>query len=488
MSEEKQLREQNTIRPITEMTEAELCGFVRRLCEIAEEKAGDCYLGGIYPSNILIGKNGEISIGEGKESGWSGEELRFIAPELYWNGRRCPASDVYSLGLVLYYGITGGCLPFDEYGDSPEQRRMSGESFEAPVAASAALGSIILKATAFHVTGRYQTLTELRNALGVMLGVEEPLPPPEPVKPPEPEEVRIWGAPGSDPIVTKQYPQDDYLNPIGLDSPGVSPAVVYTNNLEKEKRLQKELKRRRRRPVIVIVILCALLLIGAAVYNQLMASGLLRIELGSHRLNEPTATEAPVPDNVLPVVVNENSADAEPAAETSEEAAAAAEDPSSDSGTAAEVNIGEETTAEAEEEKEYPEVRESAYSIYIENVSWTAAKQKCEELGGHLVVINDEAEFNRVTSIAEANGVTYVWIGCSRVDGELTWVTGEEVDFYRWGSGEPSGYDSGDHVAEDYVLLWKPGNSWAYNDSRNNPAAAYPQMYSGKIAYICEFN
>ena len=46
--------------------------------------------------------------------------------------------------------------------------------------------------------------------------------------------------------------------------------------------------------------------------------------------------------------------------------------------------------------------------------------------------------------------------------------------------------DSYDGVYEDYVMLWN-NNGWFYNDSRNDPVADYPGAYSGKIAYVCEF-
>ena len=79
-----------------------------------------------------------------------------------------------------------------------------------------------------------------------------------------------------------------------------------------------------------------------------------------------------------------------------------------------------------------------------------------------------------------------LWIGCHRVDGTLVWETDDQVNIYPWGAGEPSYMDSYDGVYEDYVMLWN-NNGWVYNDSRNDPVADYPGAYSGKIAYVCEF-
>ena len=39
---------------------------------------------------------------------------------------------------------------------------------------------------------------------------------------------------------------------------------------------------------------------------------------------------------------------------------------------------------------------------------------------------------------------------------------------------------------EDYLLLWNNG-TWCYNDSRNDPAREFPELYSGTIGYICEY-
>ena len=117
-------------------------------------------------------------------------------------------------------------------------------------------------------------------------------------------------------------------------------------------------------------------------------------------------------------------------------------------------------------------------------MSWTQAQRKCADLGGHLVVINDEEELQEVIRLAEEAGISRVWIGCHRVNGEEIWETGEGI--YRWAPGEPTYVDTNDRVAEDYVMLWDH-NGWAYNDNRDDPCADYPEFYSGTMGYICEF-
>ena len=44
------------------------------------------------------------------------QEQEFLAPEMFWNGEKSPAADVYSLGLLLYYAVCGARLPFSRSG------------------------------------------------------------------------------------------------------------------------------------------------------------------------------------------------------------------------------------------------------------------------------------------------------------------------------------------------------------------------------------
>ena len=59
--------------------------------------------------------------------------------------------------------------------------------------------------------------------------------------------------------------------------------------------------------------------------------------------------------------------------------------------------------------------------------------------------------------------------------------------YYPWDYNEPSYYDGYDGVIEDYLLLWH-NNRWVYNDSRDDPAADYPELYSGTMGYVIEYD
>ena len=157
----------------------------------------------------------------------------------------------------------------------------------------------------------------------------------------------------------------------------------------------------------------------------------------------------------------------------------------SDTRTPEPVEEGGETGAEGTDEGQAS--HEHTYQFFKEDKSWTEAQQACKEKGGYLAVVRNEEELRKVVALAQQNGIEKVWLGCHRENGELVWENGETVTFYAWGAGEPSMYDSGDKVSEDYLLLWHFNSAWVYNDSRNDPVRDYPGMYSGQIGYVCEF-
>ena len=133
---------------------------------------------------------------------------------------------------------------------------------------------------------------------------------------------------------------------------------------------------------------------------------------------------------------------------------------------------------------------EHSYQVIKDNVSWTKAAAACTRLGGHLAVINDEAEFNEITRLCDEQGLTYVWIGAHRVGGVEKWENGSDLTdgYVLWSRGEPTYIDRNDQVAEDYIMLWKNNGTWAYNDNRDDPYADYPYMFESIIGYVCEFN
>lgn len=526
---------------IYDLSRGKLVALAAEVCAIAfKERGANGYRGGIRPDNISIDESGAVAIGPAENPNkdeCTKAELEFISPELFWSGKSSSQSDVYSVGLLLYAGIKGK-LPFVKSGSDTDlaeafRKRMNGDKIAAPAGVGKKLGDIIEQATAFSASDRFentlQLATELkallvkpdtdsvskaaedafgkpeselsdveRMMLGIMtdaaisddlaeVPVEEPDDedieveieelPPEPEEeevesieveieelPPEPEEeevesieVEIEELPAaSEPAEVPEAEVPEIIIPEAEETkveeePEEKPIEVpaFVNTPAKKKAPAHQAKKKRPKTYIVIIALCVVLAIAALIYNSVSDKNDAGVKQTlppiTYITPEPTETPEPV--------------------ETDEP----------------------EETAKPEETPE-PTEKVSTYQIFTENVSWDEAEQKCKDLGGHLVAINDEEEYNKICELLGTVSAKYVWIGCYRSSaGVMTWTNGEEIDYYNWAYREPSYKDSYDGTAEDYIMLARQSDgSWKYNDSRMDPMADYARYYSGNIAYICE--
>ena len=510
----------------------QLCRFIIKLCEKVKSDVGaGVYRGGVYPENISLSDSGELAIGPATRADWSGQELEFLPPEQYWNGKLGPASDVYSIGLLLYYAVTGGKLPFEEQFRDAQLRRMSGDPFDIPLSAGRRLGDIIRKATQFKAADRYQSMDELRALVESCLknlylggttsaesifkksdddlselermmvsiiekGEEEPLPEEEilsqlPVeespRQPETEEVgqeefeleedfirAMEGDGGYDseaaieedgseeqeeplPIPRLFEEKNPELAPVvPKKQPDMKPVVQYTKEAQQQRLMEKEREKRRRRPVALILVLCAFLVVSAIIFNAIVKDITARPEMNA-QIQQQQQLQQPV--NVLEI--------------TPAPTLTPVESPLPG-------GLEESTVPPSEEPVEH------SYELFREDLSWSDARDKCFAMGGHLAVINDEAEYAEIVALAEQEGVTMLWIGGRRENGTILWEDGSDSAYTPWAKGEPSYKDSSDNVPEDYVLLWYFDGGWYFNDSRHDPCAEFPQWYGGKMAYICE--
>lgn len=92
--------------------------------------------------------------------------------------------------------------------------------------------------------------------------------------------------------------------------------------------------------------------------------------------------------------------------------------------------------------------------------NWNEARDVADELGGHLVTISNQDEQDFVfQGVEEYN--TALWIGFTdrQNEGEWKWVTGEDVTYTNWDSGEPN-----DLGTEDAAVL-RPNSEGRWNDA-----------------------
>lgn len=133
----------------------------------------------IKPSNIFMSKTGDYKLGdfgvartlEKTSSGLSKKgTYTYMAPEVYKGEPYGVNVDIYSLGIVMYRLLNNNLEPFRtdrtfSNGEEALVRRLKGEEMQAPANADGKLAEAILKACAYNSSERYQTPSELREAL-----------------------------------------------------------------------------------------------------------------------------------------------------------------------------------------------------------------------------------------------------------------------------------------------------------------------------------
>lgn len=424
---------------IESMSRSEAMDLGMKLCEeLTPFSEDDKFHGSVRPDNISI-EGEEVTLGPSlpQHEELGADELEYISPEQFWNGLRGPACDVYSLGLVLYAACNDGRLPFmPEIGDySPEdranalRRRMQGEEPAPPAAAGEKFGAIILKAISFSAEKRYKNAQEMLRALRSCPMSEQPIKSGDDV-----EEAAPVVIPASD----KEYKVDkefEATTPQKPKKPGLTTGAV------------------------IMLVLAAVAVVA-----------ILIIFFGRDTTPEEVEQSPGTTVSASPV-----------ATVSGEVIYTAAPTPA--------VTATAQVTPDLEEyDSPIDLVR---YEAVLSDLSWEEAAAKCEEMGGHLATVKNQAELDEIIALCEEIGASYVWLGAYRAEGDKwTWVTGDAVDFFVWDEGEPSYADS-DGVQNDFLLLWNVrfGESgWRYNDSRENPVDDYPRIYSGKTAFICEYD
>lgn len=259
-------------------------------------------------------------------------------------------------------------------------------------------------------------------------------------------------------------------------------AEAYSQSLRRE-REEKSAKQKKKRSVnwtVVILVFCALLVIGSLMFKALREDLPNSFPGADNLFNRDTAADEDNPENLNPE---------DPENTLAPDVFIPTPDPEGEN-----IKISEpgtiiimSDTKEDEGDGASAAPVEHSFAVFVEDVSWTAAAKRCADMGGHLANVANQEELDEIIALAEEKGIEKLWIGCHRVNAGLVWENDEQIDFYRWGRGEPSGYDAGDKVTEDYVLLWKFNGEWVYNDSRDDPVKDYPAMYSGQIGFACEF-
>lgn len=521
------------------LSRAELTALAEALCRILAERGA--YHGGIRPDNISRASDGTVGLGAPARTDtkdWTTEELEFMAPEVFWSGTLDASADVYSLGLLLYAGVSGGRLPFypDDRAPQPEdqaaalRRRMNGEPLPTARKAGRGLAEIIARATQCKPADRYATPAELCAALEqydaeqrrnvptaqemfnkpeqelsdverMMLGIlAEEAAAPEPA-PETPEEETPAQAPAEEPAAEPETkPAAEPEPALEPEKPEAEEPAPEASKPEPEVKPEPETKPEPQ-----------------PAPEQKPAQPLPNKFRPEKQPAKPETPAKPKPERKPEKPPAKKPEAYRPAPKKS---ASAERRQSRKAGVLLTVLIlcaavlavlllrslgvfGTPTTAETTPTPTVPVETvvptetptptptpkpEPTYEVVTADVSWADAEAAAEAKGGHLVVIDSAEKWTRVAQLADESGLTYVWIGLHRTDsGELAWVKDNIDPVYNWASGEPSVHDT-NGAAEDYVLITRTSDGWYYNDCIGDPAGRYPQFYSGKIGYIIEID
>lgn len=136
----------------------------------------------IKPQNIFISDNGDYKLGdfgiakvlEHTSGGTRIGTVSFMVPEVFNGQPYGHSSDIYSLGLVLYWLLNEKRMPFlplppelptSKLEEESLLRRFRGEQIPAPVHGSRELKKIVLKACAFDPKQRYSSALEMLEDL-----------------------------------------------------------------------------------------------------------------------------------------------------------------------------------------------------------------------------------------------------------------------------------------------------------------------------------
>lgn len=444
------------------MTPKEAVALGAALCAAVEGAVGadGCHRG-VWPGNITQA-DGQVALGPANDAGISEmgpDMLEFISPEQFWSGKSSPASDVYSIGLVLYTALNRGVKPYFEHteGDpDAEQRakaleqRMRGQPLPYPATASRELGDVVLKAVAYQASERFATPGKLKAALE-SLPEGGLVPAVAPVVPMSEEELKN----------AHSYRVDKDFEPVEAEKPKKDKKLKpETGEVDENMPAEEFRSRDGERSKLLLWIILALLAVAVVLTLIFRSCGNQEPLPIVNEKETPTAQVTDTPVKTAPPEETDPPVETDPPAETDppEEA------PPAETGTPV-IDDGRNWSG-----------------AILADVTWTEAKALCEAEGGHLAVPGDEADLEAAIERAKAAGAQFVWLGGYRENGVWYDVSGERLPYVSWDAGKPSG--------ADYLMLWyrAAAGAWSCTDQIDDPISALPAAYGGKIAYICAYD
>ena len=136
------------------------------------------------------------------------------------------------------------------------------------------------------------------------------------------------------------------------------------------------------------------------------------------------------------------------------------------------------------------------YKVIDAPMTWTEARDACEEVGGHLAAITSEEEQSFICDIIKNSNQANMWIGgyYSEDDDEWYWVDGSDWDYTNWDDPQPDNY-TGDEFYLRMKNRTKKYSNWEAVDGKWNDTADTADGFDSRadapistFGYVCEWD
>lgn len=139
----------------------------------------------------------------------------------------------------------------------------------------------------------------------------------------------------------------------------------------------------------------------------------------------------------------------------------------------------------------YRDYNGHTYEFYNIQVPWNQAYRFCENKGGHLVTISDDAENFAVYELC-GGSIGAIWIGATDFsrEGNWYWVTGEPLSYDAWYPGEPNNTGGAENYGMMYIDAGTLGDSGTVGTIRkwNDMRLAFAPNVSYTVGFVCEYD
>ncbi|MBR3417609.1 MAG: carbohydrate-binding protein [Oscillospiraceae bacterium] len=137
------------------------------------------------------------------------------------------------------------------------------------------------------------------------------------------------------------------------------------------------------------------------------------------------------------------------------------------------------------------EQNEHRYRRFELSMTWDEADAYCKAQGGHLATVTSAGEQALIEDLLESGTKNHYWLGGQLSSRELTWITGETVEYTHWAGGQPDNYfgdeDSLVISREPVGSIIKPFDWHDLNRSGESDNSFRDLFGKENIGFICEW-